>query len=130
MYDLTVIGGGPGGSSAAIAASRARVQVLLLERGTFPRHKVCGEFVSAESLDLLHGLLILEHQPLLEQALRIARNRVFLDGQVLETAVDPPAASIARLDLDAALWASARECGVDTRQRITVQNISGTGPFR
>jgi flavin-dependent dehydrogenase len=129
MYDLIVIGGGPGGSSAAITASRAGAQVLLLERGTLPRHKVCGEFVSAESLDLLHGLLSLEHQPLLKQAIRIARTRVFLDGQVLEAAVDPPAASIARFDLDAALWASAHDCRVDTRQRVTVQNISGTGPF-
>jgi flavin-dependent dehydrogenase len=129
MYDLIVIGGGPGGSSAAITASRAGAQVLLLERGTFPRHKVCGEFVSAESLDLLHGLLSLEHQPLLKQAIRIARTRVFLDGHAIETAVDPPAASIARLDLDAALWASAQDCRVDTRQRVTVQNISGTGPF-
>jgi flavin-dependent dehydrogenase len=129
MYDLIVIGGGPGGSSAAITASRAGAQVLFLERGTLPRHKVCGEFVSAESLDLLHGLLNLAHQPLLKQAIRIARTRVFLDGQALETAVDPPAASIARFDLDAALWASAQDCRVDTRQRVTVQNISGTGPF-
>jgi flavin-dependent dehydrogenase len=129
MYDLIVIGGGPGGSSAAITASRAGAQVLFLERGSLPRHKVCGEFVSAESLDLLHGLLNLAHQPLLKQAIRIARTRVFLDGQALETAVDPPAASIARFDLDAALWASAQDCRVDTRQRVTVQNISGRGPF-
>jgi len=57
MYDLIVIGGGPAGSAAAIAAARAGAQVLLLERGRYPRHKVCGEFVSAESLDLLSTLL-------------------------------------------------------------------------
>jgi flavin-dependent dehydrogenase len=130
MYDLIVIGGGPAGSSGAITASREGARVLLLERGSFPRHKVCGEFVSAESLDLLHHLLNSEHKPLLKPALRIARTRVFLDGQAIETKVDPPAASIARFDLDAALWASARECGVDTRERITVQNISGAGSFR
>ncbi len=53
MYDLTVIGGGPAGSCAAITAHRAGASVLLLERGRFPRHKVCGEFVSAEALGLL-----------------------------------------------------------------------------
>src|SRR5580698_6328679 len=57
MYDLIVIGGGPGGTSAAIAFARNGARVLLLERGRFPRQKGWGEFVSAESLDLLAGLL-------------------------------------------------------------------------
>ena len=56
-YDLIIIGGGPAGTSAAISAARAGASVLLLERGRFPRHKVCGEFVSAESLGLLDDLL-------------------------------------------------------------------------
>ena len=56
-YDLAIIGGGPAGTSAAISAARQGARVLLLERGRFPRHKVCGEFVSAESLTLLKDLL-------------------------------------------------------------------------
>jgi choline dehydrogenase-like flavoprotein len=50
-YDLIVIGAGPAGCAAAITAARTGASVLLHERGHFPRHKVCGEFVSAESLD-------------------------------------------------------------------------------
>jgi flavin-dependent dehydrogenase len=130
MYDLIVIGGGPAGSSAAITAVREGAKVLLLERGLFPRHKVCGEFVSAESLDLLASLLGPNHKSSLENAIRISATRVFLDGRTIETSVSPPAASIARLDLDAALWESARIHGVDSRQKITVQEVSGTGPFR
>ena len=129
-YDLIVVGGGPAGTSAAITAGAAGLNTLLLERGSFPRQKVCGEFVSAESLDLLDSLLTCEHKPLLRQAVRIGRTRVFLDGHTIETAVDPPAASIARFDLDAAMWASAQHCGVEARERVTVQNISGNGPFR
>jgi flavin-dependent dehydrogenase len=129
MYDLIVIGGGPAGTSAAITANREGARVLLLERGIFPRHKVCGEFVSAESLDLLESLLGQGHRALLEKAIRIFRTRVFIDGNTIESAVGPPAASIARLELDVALWQSAKSCGVDSRQRITVQNVSGTGPF-
>jgi flavin-dependent dehydrogenase len=129
IYDLIVIGGGPAGTSAAITCARNGAQVLLLERGRFPRHKVCGEFVSAESLDLLADLLAVEHAQLLADAIRIPRARVFLDGRSIHTPVDPPAASISRLDLDWALWESARQCGVDGRQQVTVQNISGTGPF-
>ena len=55
--------------------------------------------------------------------------RVFLDGRTIHAPVDPPAASISRLDLDAALWDSAEHCGVDGRQQTAVQSISGIGPF-
>jgi flavin-dependent dehydrogenase len=130
MYDLAVIGGGPAGTSAAITAAHEGARVLLLERGRYPRHKVCGEFVSAESLNLLAALLTKQHAAQLGDAKRIARARLLLDGRTLETAVDPPAASIARLDLDAALWDSAATAGVDARQQNTVQSVAGTGPFR
>ena len=129
-YDLIIIGGGPAGTSAAISGTRAGARVLLLERSRFPRHKVCGEFVSAESLGLLTELLDREHTALLQDAVRISQARVFLDGRVLQTVVEPPAASIARLDLDAALWNSAEHAGVDGRQQVTVQSIAGTGPFQ
>ena len=129
-YDLIIIGGGPAGTSAAISAARSGASVLLLERGRFPRHKVCGEFVSAESLGLLTDLLDSDHAALLRNAIRIPQARVFLDGRVVQTAVDPPAASIARLDLDAALWHAAEGAGVEARQQVTVQSIGGSGPFR
>ena len=57
IYDLIVIGGGPAGCAAAITAAQEGASVLLQERGRFPRHKVCGEFVSAESLHVLEKLL-------------------------------------------------------------------------
>jgi flavin-dependent dehydrogenase len=129
MYDLIVVGGGPAGTSAAITAARSGASVLLLERGRFPRHKVCGEFVSAESLALLGNLLDSEHKSLLSDAIRITDARIFLDGHMLRTVTDPAAASIARLELDAALWQSAVASGVDARQRTVVQSIVGTGPF-
>ena len=130
LYDLTVIGGGPAGTSAAISAARQGARVLLLDRGRFPRHKVCGEFVSAESLSLLSNLLDSQCATLLRDSLRIPRARLFLDGRSLHTVVNPPAASIARLDLDAALWLSAGKAGADARQQVTVHNVTGSGPFR
>ncbi len=130
MHDLVIIGAGPAGTSAAIAAARGEAKVLLLERGRFPRHKVCGEFVSAESLGLLDDLLGSRHGALLAEAVQIGKARVFLDGRVVETAVDPPAASIARFDLDAALWELARQSGVEAREQTTVEGISEAGPFR
>src|SRR3979490_2811260 len=110
-HGLIITGGGPAGPSVAFSAARQGASVLLLERGRLPRHKVCGEFVSAESLGLLTNLLDRQHAACLHDAVRIPRARLFLDGRVLKTAVDPPAASISRLDLDAALWRSAESAG-------------------
>ncbi|PYX83430.1 MAG: hypothetical protein DMG70_10210 [Acidobacteria bacterium] len=130
-YDLIVVGGGPAGTAAAITAARYGARVLLLEQGRFPRHKVCGEFVSAESLELLAGLLnsreparqVLQHIP------RIGRGRLLIDGKVLESPVQPPAASISRFELDAALWQAADNLGVDARDRHAVRAIARNRHF-
>ena len=54
---ITVIGGGPAGASAAIAACRAgAAEVRVFEKSPFPRHKVCGEFFSPGILTLLEQL--------------------------------------------------------------------------
>jgi len=128
MYDLAIIGGGPAGSAAAITAAAYGARVLLLEKGSFPRNKVCGEFVSAESLKLL-GSLLPHKCDLLARAPRIQRARVFIENRVLETRVEPAAASIARLEFDAALWNSARNRGVDARERQIVVGVEGDGSF-
>jgi flavin-dependent dehydrogenase len=55
-YDALIIGGGPAGATAALLLARAGWSVALIEKGTYPRRKVCGEFISATSLPLLHEL--------------------------------------------------------------------------
>src|SRR5205823_4677983 len=82
-YDLAIVGGGPAGSAAAIVAARGGMRVLLLERGSFPRHKVCGEFVSSESLALLRDLLQ-GNDVVLANAVAIERFRVHVGSQTLE----------------------------------------------
>jgi 2-polyprenyl-6-methoxyphenol hydroxylase-like FAD-dependent oxidoreductase len=130
-WDLVVIGGGPAGASAAITAARAGVQVLLLEKDNFPRHKVCGEFVSGESLQLLNSLLAnsLETRQMLSRVPRIDGVRLFLDGRTVHVPIEPPAASLARYDMDAALWRAATAAGVETRTDSPVQDVTGRGPF-
>ena len=129
MYDLIVIGGGPGGTAAAITSARSAARTLLIERGRFPRHKVCGEFVSPEALGLLFELLSEPERGLLEEAISIPQARVFLDDRMLEAPIEGSARSIARLDLDRALWQSAEQSGVETKQPVTAHSIQGTGPF-
>ena len=54
--DALIIGGGPGGATAAVLLARAGWNVAVVEKAEFPRRKVCGEFISATSLPLLREL--------------------------------------------------------------------------
>ena len=126
LYDLIVIGGGPAGTSTAISAARSGASVLLLERGRFPATKCAANLSRLNLSRLLINLLDRHDTTLLQDSVPISQARVFLDGRVLRTAVDPPAASIARLDLDAVLWHSAEAAGVHARQQVTVQSIEGS----
>ena len=130
-FDIAVVGGGPAGTSAAITAARAGARVALLESGEFPRQKVCGEFVSAESLDVLSDLLR-DHtgaQLVLHEAPSICQVRLILGRRLIESPVSPPGLSIPRYVLDALLWEAAQHAGACARSSSEVLSIDGDGPF-
>jgi flavin-dependent dehydrogenase len=52
-WDAAVIGAGPAGSIAAIALARKGRAVVLIDKATFPRDKVCGCCLSAAALEVL-----------------------------------------------------------------------------
>lgn len=54
--DVIIVGAGPGGSAAAIHLARGGAKVLLLEKGTFPREKVCGDGLTPRSVKELISL--------------------------------------------------------------------------
>jgi len=125
-FDLAIIGGGPAGTAAAITAARSGGRVLLLERGSFPRHKVCGEFISPDGVVLLEDLGL---NDLVRRAPRLARARIFAERSVAEAALFPPAASVPRYQLDHALWGLAVAAGADCRQQVEAKALTGSGPF-
>jgi len=55
-FDLIIAGGGLAGLSLGILCRQKGFRVLILEKGSYPRHKVCGEFISLESLNFLNRL--------------------------------------------------------------------------
>jgi flavin-dependent dehydrogenase len=66
---------------------------------------------------------------MLSRVPRITDVRLFLDGRTVHVPVDPPAASLARFDMDAALWRAATAAGVETRADAPVLSVTGRGPF-
>jgi flavin-dependent dehydrogenase len=126
-----VIGGGPAGASLAITAARNGASVGLFDGSDFPRHKVCGEFVSAESLHVLRDLLS-EHSEgtrTLAVAPQIAQARLFFDGKMVRARIAPAALSLPRYTLDVLLWEAAQAAGVAASNRCEVLSINGDGPF-
>lgn len=50
LYDVIVVGGGPGGATVAYVLGKAGRRVLVLEKEVFPRYKACGGATSARLL--------------------------------------------------------------------------------
>ena len=48
--DVVIIGGGLAGLTSAIHLSKLGLKVILIEKNEFPKHKVCGEYISNEVL--------------------------------------------------------------------------------
>lgn len=56
MNQVTIIGGGLAGLTAGIHLSKIGIQVTIIEKNSFPKHKVCGEYISNEVLPYLNFL--------------------------------------------------------------------------
>lgn len=107
---VTVGGGGPAGAAAALAAMQEGAAVEIRDRASFPRHKVCGEFLSPESLRVLEALdaarLVVDAKPAWMRRVRTVM------GAYEKTAPLPePAMGISRYTLDALLLAEAQRRG-------------------
>ncbi|MFL5768117.1 MAG: geranylgeranyl reductase family protein [Actinomycetota bacterium] len=79
--DVLVIGAGPGGSAAAYHLARRGVDVLLAEKVTFPREKVCGDGLTPRGVLALGGMGIDPFEPGFERVdgLRIYTRRTTLE---------------------------------------------------
>ena len=53
---VLIVGGGLAGLSAAIHLAKAHVKVMVIEKNNYPKHKVCGEYISNEVLPYLQFL--------------------------------------------------------------------------
>ena len=136
QHDVIVVGGGPGGSTAAWRLARAGLRPLLLDAAVFPRVKVCAGWVTPEAL--ADSQVDPQKYPLTIQAFSACRFE--FDGARTETRWRRPASyGILRREFDHYLLDRARAAGVDVREgaRVTavteeadsVQVVSPHGTF-
>lgn len=72
-FDVIIVGGGLAGLTSAIHLSKFEKQVLLIEKNAYPKHKVCGEYISNEVLPYLNSLGI---DPVKEGAKEISKVQI------------------------------------------------------
>lgn len=122
-YTIIIIGGGLAGLTAALHLSQAGKSVLLIEKNLYPKHKVCGEYVSNEVLPYLQELGI---DPLKHQAKKINRFKFSgLSGKALSIDLPLGGFGISRYALDLLMYTKARTAGVMVEQ-ANVRDITYT----
>ncbi len=124
-FDVAIIGGGPGGTSAAIRLRQFGFRVLLVEKDLFPREKLCGEFLSPE-VGRLAAELGLESELLDAAPARIHLVRVHLYGESpLEISLPAPALGLSRAAFDHLLLRHAARLGAELLEQTTADSVRG-----
>jgi flavin-dependent dehydrogenase len=116
-----IIGAGPAGCAAAITLGRAGHHPVLFERNNGPVDKVCGDFLSADTIQRLRGL---GADPAALGASFIGRVRLIHKEHVAEAALPFPAMGLSRRVLDDALLTRARQAGAEVLSGRTVRHLT------
>ena len=126
MYDVAVLGGGLAGLTNAYLLSKAGYKVILYEKGSYPQHKVCGEYISNEVLPFLkkHDLYPQDFRP-------SQINKLLLTTQVgrsLNLPLETGAFGISRLLFDEFLYQKCQTAGVECLTQTKVYNCVFENP--
>jgi menaquinone-9 beta-reductase len=124
--DVIVVGAGPAGSTTAYHLAQAGLDVLLLEKTSFPREKVCGDGLTPRAVKCLISMGVDLDAPgwVRNKGLRIYGGGVRLELPWPELASYPDFGLVrTRLDFDQILADRAVKAGARLHQNTTV-----TGP--
>ena len=128
---ITIIGGGLAGLTLGIGLRQRDVPVAVIEAGRYPRHRVCGEFISGS------GPAVLERLGLLSSFDNVgafrARTVAFIAGRNHSPTrtLPSPALCLSRLKMDALLATEFQKLGGELRDDTRwPQSTLGEGSVR
>jgi geranylgeranyl reductase family protein len=130
---VLVVGGGPGGAAAATTAARSGLDVVVVDKASFPRDKCCGDGLTAGALRWLEHLgldpgLVPSWQPVDQVRLVAPSGRAVVFP--LPEGPGHHAAVARRRELDAALLRGAAGAGAEVRQGVEVSAVDASAPDR
>ncbi len=103
-FEILILGGGLAGLVAAIELGK-KYKVLLLEKDTYPRHRVCGEYVSNEVLPYLQSIGV---DPIANRAKKINKFQISThNGNLVNSDLPLGGFGMSRYALDALLFKKA-----------------------
>jgi geranylgeranyl reductase family protein len=119
-WDVAIIGAGPAGLAAALAAAARGARTIVLERAEHPRYKTCGGGLIGTSLAVAGDRIAVPARDQIRAA------TVTLDGRRAFTREDrdPLLAMVTREEFDDALRGAAVAAGAAVRQRSPVRGIT------
>ncbi|MGG7661966.1 NAD(P)/FAD-dependent oxidoreductase [Dyadobacter sp. BHUBP1] len=122
-FECAIVGGGLAGLCLAIQLADRDVSVVVFEKGNYPFHKVCGEYISMESWPFLESLGL----PLAELSLpKIDRLGITSDrGFILNHSLGMGGFGISRYSLDHYLFEIASRKGAHVIQECRVMDVQG-----
>ena len=112
MKRINILGGGPAGSAAALAALRQGAPVRVIEKSRLPRHKVCGEFFSPEIGPELEQLGAWEAF-LAAVPASVRRTVLHFGVRTKSSRLPEPAFGLSRYTFDVIMLDQARAAGAD-----------------
>jgi flavin-dependent dehydrogenase len=127
---ITIVGGGLAGLTLGIALRKKEIPITVFEAGNYPRHRVCGEFVSGRGLEILDALGLKEK--FLDAGAIEARSSIFFSGNSKSPIrqLPLPALCLSRLVMDKLLADEFQKLGGELRAGVRWQNDFSDGTIR
>ena len=127
-FDVAVVGAGPAGTTAACLLQRAGHRVVLIDRCTFPREKLCGGCLSKKTLGIIRRIYGDTRESLLEKGVidYISGDyTIYLNNdEICAGVTDDPFCFVKRERYDSYLLGIARDAGVDVIEGQEVISIN------